>query len=267
MPGRLTTSTDNAPATLQTVARGLQVLRAFRSDRAPVGNAELVRRTGLSKATVSRLTSTLVHLGFLRHAPGRRDFELAVGALGIGHAFVATSELLQRANPLMQELAERLGVSVALGLQDGLDMLYVAYRVSQHVATLRLGQGSVLPMASTAIGRAYLWGLEPAERDRALRALQRGLGPQWPLLERGLRASFDELESTGTCAVLGAYQRDAYAVALPLRVGWQRLPMAMSCGKAAIEPDLAAERARIAPVLIEAAARLQSLLADIDGRP
>ncbi len=252
---------------LQTVERGLQVLRAFRSDRAPVGNTELVRRTGLSKATVSRLTSTLVQLGFLRQAPGGREFELAAGALGIGHAFVATSELLGRVTPLMQALADRLGVSVALAARDGLDMLYVAYRVSPHVATLRMGLGSVLPMASTAIGRAYLWGLDGAERQRLLLALRRGLGSQWPLLESGIQDSFQELASTGTCAVMGAYQRDAYAVALPLRVGRQGLPMAMSCGKAVIDPDLSAERQRIAPVLREAAQRLQALAADIDGQP
>jgi DNA-binding IclR family transcriptional regulator len=252
---------------LQTVARGMQVLRAFRSDRVPVSNAELVRRTGLSKATVSRLTSTLVQLGFLRHVPGSREFELAAGALGIGHAFVATSELLAQATPLMQDLADRLGVSVALAVQDGLDMLYVAYRVSAHVATLRMGQGSVLPMASTAIGRAHLWGLEAGERQHLVSALKRGLGSHWPALEQGIKDSFREMEATGTCAVMGAFQRDAYAIALPLRIGWQGLPMAMSCGKAMIGLNLAAERKRIAPVLRDAAARLEALMAPLDGRP
>lgn len=255
------------PSTVQTVERGMQVLRAFRCERVPVGNAELVRRTGLSKATVSRLTSTLVQLGFLRHASSGRGFELAAGALGIGHAFVAGSELLRRATPLMQALADRLGVSTALGVQDGLNMLYVAYRVSPHVATLRMGLGSVLPMASTAIGRAYLWGLDDVERQRLLTALKRGLGTQWPALEAGIHDSFHQLEKTGTCAVMGGYQRDAYAVALPLRVGWQRLPMAMSCGKAMLGPNLAAVHKQLTPVLRDAAARIESLMADLDGQP
>ena len=49
---------------------GLRPLRAFRCDRASLGNAELVRRTGLPKATVSRLTTTLLQVGFLRHVAG-----------------------------------------------------------------------------------------------------------------------------------------------------------------------------------------------------
>ncbi len=252
-------------STLMTVERGLEVLRAFRSDRSPLTNAELVKRTGLPKATVSRLTTTLIQVGFLRLVPGKREFELSAGALGIGHAYLATNEMLQAAQPMMQELADRLDVSVALGIQDGTDMLYVGYRVSRQVATLRLGVGSVLPLATTAIGRAYLWGLGPTEQQLLLDELQRRAGPQGEAQEHSIRASFVELETIGTCAMLGGFQRDTYGVALPLRVGRQGILISMSCGKADVELNLQAERARIAPALKETAAQLQTLLADFDG--
>jgi len=251
---------------LLTVERGMQVLRAFRSDRVPVTNAELVRRTGLSKATVSRLTSTLLQLGFVRHVAGGREFELAAGPLGIGHAYLATSELLQRANPFLQELADRLNVSVALAIGEGLDMLYIGYRASQRVATLRLGVGSVLPMGTTAIGHAYLWGLPVPERKRLVAELKPAAGARAAVMEQGMRESFSELEGTGVCGVLGGYQRDAYGVALPVVVGTQRTVMGLSCGKAGMRPDLAAERKRIAPVLKKAALEFEALLADFEGQ-
>lgn len=254
-------------ATLMTVQRGLEVLRAFRSDRAPLTNAELVRRTGLPKATVSRLTSTLIRVGFLRMVPGTREFELSAGALGIGHAYLVGSELLQAAQPWMQALADRLDVSVALGIQDGIDMLYVGYSVSRKVATLRLGVGSVLPMGSTAIGRAYLWGLPAEEQAPLIAEHSRRAGAQGAQLEQAIRESFAELESTGTCAVLGGYQRGTYALALPVWLGRERVLMALSCGKADVQPDLQAERLRIAPVLRQAARELEALLAGFDGQP
>ena len=252
-------------ATLMTVERGLEVLRAFRSDRAPLTNAELVRRTGLPKATISRLTSTLLQVGFLRLVPGQRGFELSAGALGIGHAYLATNDMLQAAQPLMQELADRLDVSVALGIPDGTDMLYVGYRVSRKVATLRLGIGSVLPMSTTSIGRAYLWGLPPAQQRALIDEHQRRAGTQGEALAASIHASFAELEAEGTCAVLGGYQRGAYGVALPVRLGSRGILMGMSCGKADVELDLPSERERIAPALKDAAARLQALLAGFDG--
>ncbi|MFT3721651.1 IclR family transcriptional regulator [Pseudorhodoferax sp.] len=252
-------------STLMTVERGLEVLRAFRADRTPLSNAELVRRTGLPKATVSRLTSTLIQVGFLRQVPGRREFELSAGALGIGQAYLSTNQMLQAAEPLMQALADTLDVSVALAIPDGLNMLYVAYRVSRQVATLRLGVGSTLPMATTAIGRAYLWGL-PADTQHDLldQHLQRA-GEHAEALERSIRASFAELSATGTCMVRSGYQRGTYGVALPIRAGRQGGLMSLSCGKADVDMDLEAERARIAPALKQTAAQLQTQLAGHDS--
>jgi hypothetical protein len=52
-----------------------------------------------------------------------------------------------------------------------------------------------------------------------------------------------------------------------VHVGRERVPMGLSCGKADVQPDLAAERKRIAPVLKEAAVRFEALLANFDGQP
>lgn len=251
--------------TLMTVERGLKVLRAFRSERTPLTNAELVKRTGLSKATVSRLTSTLLQLDFLRRVPGRREFELSQGAVGIGHAYLANEDMLEAAQPLMQELADQLDVSVALSVQDDIDMLYVGYCVSRKVATLRLGVGSVLPMATTSIGRAYLWGLPTDERRSLVDEHTRLAGTQGQALGQAIAASFAELDAVGTCAVLDGFQRDTYGVAMPIRVGRQSVLLSMSCGKANVQLDLRSEHERITPALKEAAARLEKLLHDFDG--
>jgi len=253
-------------ATLMTVERGLEVLRAFRSDRAPLTNAELVRRTGLPKATISRLTSTLLQVGFLRLVPGQRGFALAAGALGVGHAYLATNDMLQAAQAPMQALADQLDVSVALAIPDGLDMLYVAYCVSHKVATLRMGVGSVLPMAITSIGRAYLWGLPCAPRDILMAAHKRRAGDQGEALERAILHSFAELDATGTCAVINDFQRDTYGVALPIRAGREGVLMSLSCGKTVVNLDLSSECARIAPTLKATATQLESLLAEFDSR-
>lgn len=232
------------PDAMLTVERGLRVLRAFRSERMPLSNAELVSRTGLPKATVSRLTSTLLQLGFLRHGTDGRQFELGMGPLGIGHAFVQASPLVRKAEPFMQALADRLDVSVALATGHDLQMLYVAYCTGRRIATLRLGVGSQLPMAVTAIGRAWLWGLPAVQ---------------------GIRAGFEELAATGTCFAIGGYQRDAFGIALPVRLGRARTLMALSCGAVEVEPRLSAARRRIAPELRKAAVQFEHLLADEDG--
>ena len=255
-----------ASSAVMTVARGLTVLRAFRSNRTPLTNVELVRRTGLPKATVSRLTSTLVQTGFIRRVIGKRDFVLSTAALGIGHSYLSTSSLLNAAQPLMQRLADRLDASVALAVQDGIDMLYVGHCSSQKIATLKLRVGLVLPMDTTAIGRAYLWGLPPQKQEQLL-LTYKGLAKQnGDQLIHDIYESFKELDATGTCFVSGGYIKDSYGVALSLRLGTAQVRFAMSCGKTVVQKNLVEERKVIAEELKIVASELQIVLSDLDGK-
>lgn len=255
------------PSVPVSVANGMAVLRAFRSDRAALSNSELVRRTGLSKSMVSRHITTLMELGYVRRVTGGREFVLATRAVGLGQAWIARSELIRTVQPFLQDLADELGVSAALATGVGTDMVYIGYAAGREVATLRLGVGSILPMGRTSIGHAWLWAQPVAARKRLLAQLKRDAGGPAAALELGIEQSFAELERSGVCGVHGAYQHATYGVALPVWVGAGGIPLGLSCGKADLKPDLAAERRRIAPVLREAALQLRLLLAEFEGMP
>ncbi|AJG22427.1 IclR family transcriptional regulator [Cupriavidus basilensis] len=254
--------TQSSPVTL-TLERGLKVLRAFRAERVPLTNSELVRRTGLSKSTVSRLTMTLVGLGFLRRVAGGPQFELAGGPLGIGHAYLETNAVTRLAHPFMQQLADRLNASVALAVPNQLDMLYIAYRTSTRIATLRLGVGSLLPMGLTAIGRAWLWGLPKDARADYVASVIEAAGPQAGDIRKNIEAAFDDLRETGVCMSVGEYQRNAYGIALPLSVGRAGMLMALNCGAVELRPDVESIRASMVPELKAAAVELMVLLRDV----
>ncbi|CAG2132790.1 IclR family transcriptional regulator [Cupriavidus numazuensis] len=253
----------DSPQVTMTLERGLRVLRAFRAERAPLSNRQLAQRTGLSKSTVSRLTSTLIHMGFIRRAAGGPEFELASGSLGIGHAYLETNPVTRLASPFMQQLADRLNVSVALAVPDNLDMLYLAYRTSARIATLRLGVGSLLPMGVTAIGRAWLWGLADDVRQDYIASILEAAGPQASDVRQGIESAFDDLQATGACMAVGEYQHNAYGIALPVRVGRAGTLMALNCGAVELAPDIAALRRRIVPELKDAAVELMALLRDV----
>ncbi|NML97098.1 IclR family transcriptional regulator [Paraburkholderia sp. RP-4-7] len=258
---------DESPDITLTVERGLEVLRAFHADRAPLSNAELVRRTGLPKATVSRLTTTLIRIGFLRRAGGGRQFELGAGALGIGHAYLEVNPVTRLVNPFLQELADKLNVCVALAVAHHLDMLYIACGISTKIATLRTGVGSSIPMGSTAAGRAYLSGLPPMERRARMGAIIEGSGENAKLVQRSMEVAFDDLAESGVCVCVGEYQRNAFGIALPLRLGRSGTLMALSCGAVELQPDVAKIRRRFMPALKAAAQTLTELLDDVDCTP
>ena len=146
-------------------------------------------------------------------------------------------------------------------------MLYVGYKAGPQVGTLRMNVGSVLPMATTSIGHAYLWGLPTAEQKRLIVALTGQIDINATAIGDAIRHSFAQLQVSGTCAVLGGHRPGTFGIALPVIVGRRRVVMGLSCGKADVRPDLANTRKRIGPVLQTAARNLEHALADIDETP
>ena len=260
-------SGEGSPSVTLTVERGLEVLRAFHAERTPLSNAELVRRTGLSKATVSRLTTTLIRIGFLRRAGGGRQFELGAGALSMGHAYLETNPVTRVVNPYLQQLADKLDVCVALGVPHHLDMLYIACGIGAKIATLRTGVGSLIPMESTALGRAYLYGLPAQERRTQMDAILLAAGINAKTVKGNIEAAFEDLKQSGVCICVGEYQRNAYGIALPVTVGRSQTLMALNCGAIELQPNAATIRRKLMPALKTAARNVVDLLADVDCEP
>ena len=143
------------------LARGFEVLRAFKPTDGMRGNQEIAARTKLPKPTVSRLT--LTRLGYLTHLARLVKFQLAPA---LGYAALAHTGIRRVARPFMQQLADDTGGSVALGCRDRL--IYIGHCCSDAAVTVHLDLGSRIPNADTAIGRALITALPEAERQDVL---------------------------------------------------------------------------------------------------
>ena len=198
------------------LARGLELLRCFRPGEQLLGNQELAKRSGLPKATVSRLTYTLSRLGYLQHVASLGKYALDTGVLALGYAHLNGLDIRRQARPLMQELAEQSQSSVSLGARDRLSMVYTENCQGQGPLTLRLDIGSRIPMASTAMGRAYLAALPDAERDLLLDQLRQRAGEQWPETRDQLEKAFRQYQDFGFCLACGDWQKDINAAGVPL---------------------------------------------------
>ncbi|MEO7888177.1 MAG: IclR family transcriptional regulator, partial [Polaromonas sp.] len=165
------------------LARGLDVLSVFRSRDRTLGNQELARRCGLPKSTISRLTYTLTKHGYLEHAQdanGHAGYRLGSAVLALGSAMLARMDMRQLARPLMQGLADSSQAMVSLGMRDRLSMIYVENCRSESALTLSLDVGSRIPLASTAMGRAYLCGCTDTERETLLERIRVQDEEAWP---------------------------------------------------------------------------------------
>lgn len=257
---------NGLPPVTQTLERGLEVLRAFRSEPKPLGNRTIVERTGLPKATVSRITSTLVALGYLNRVPATGRYQLGSGMVGIGRAFLESSSIRRAARPLMQQFAMRHDVSLGLAVPDRLNMLYLVWCPSHKTMTLRLTAGSILPIGRTAVGKAYLWALPEAERRQVIARIKEAEGPRAGPVLAGIRNAFDDLDRNGYCIALAEFQKNTFGIAVPLVFDDGQTIMALGGGGARIDIKEDALRQVIAPELIRTAAQMHAAIAEAHDR-
>ncbi|MGE0800061.1 MAG: IclR family transcriptional regulator [Lautropia sp.] len=205
-------------ATNRSLERGLEVLRAFRPGLSALGNAELVERTGLPPATVSRLAQTLVDAGWLHRDPKRRLYRLAAPALSLALAMRQSSRILEVAAPRMHEVARRLRINVGVAVADRDEMVYLeSIRHGGRPALRTVVTGQRVPMELTALGQAWL-AVAPARQRQALIALFRGrrTAAAWPAIAAAIARSKAEIDAGRCCAA--AWQPEVVSVALPLIV-------------------------------------------------
>ncbi len=212
------------------LARGLEILRCFRPGEQFLTNAELAKRTGIPKPTISRLTYTLTKLGYLAHVESLGKYQLGAGVLALGYRMLSGMDIRKLARPLMQELAEYAQASVSLGTRDRLSMVYVESCRSSANVTLKLDVGSLIPLATTAMGKALLCVLPQTERDYLMDQIRLGDEANWTTIKTGIEQGFSDYQERGFCIAAGAWQSDIYAVGVPLLGFDGAQPMAFNCG-------------------------------------
>lgn len=242
------------------LARGLEVLSAFRSGDSFLANHELAERTGLPKSTVTRLTYTLTRLGYLHVVPESGKYRLGTATGALGSAMLANLDVRQVARPLMQALAAETGAVIALSARDQLSMLYLECCRSTSIVTLSLDVGSRIPLGTSAAGRALLAGVAPSERAglmERIRALDEG---NWPTVQRGIEGALAEYRR-GRCAYsVGDWVREVHGVATTLNPGRGLPLMAMSAAGAAQYFPEARLRDEVAPRLLETVREIERRL-------
>lgn len=205
------------PRIATTLARGLRLLRAFRSDdQGPLSNKDLAERTKLPKATVSRLAYTLVKLGFLAQEPRSGAYMLSAGVLAPAHTYLSRLDIRRVARPYMQQVATQPGVTVSLCARHELRMTTIESVVADGKFPLAGLFGGRAPIVRTAVGHAYLAGLDEEARARVTAELARKYASEWATVESRIRRDIKSIERVGYCVVVGEWTPHINGVAVPI---------------------------------------------------
>jgi IclR family pca regulon transcriptional regulator len=241
----------------QSLERGLAILRAFSPERPWLGIAEIADALEMSRPTTHRYASTLVALDFLEQGP-RRKYRLGIRAGDPGRSAVNSTAVRRLPSHYLADLRDRSACTASLAVLNGADIVYVdrarsAWQGQTEVAT-RLGRGSRLRAATTAMGRALLAHHSPEQQREAIEASVEQPGS--PEAIRAIDKLLEELErirEKGVALAEQVYVKGQRCVAAPIRdrSGEVIGAVDVAAPKASYSQALALER--LAPLVVVSA--------------
>lgn len=199
-----------------TLARGLELLRCFTPDRPILGNSELAQMLQLPKATISRLTYTLLCMGYLTGTEFYGKYQLGAATLSVGYPLLAQLTLRRMARPLMLSLANLHQCTVSIGIRDRLSMVYVEVIRASNRQVYAHDVGSTHPILGTALGRAYLMGCSASAREALLNHIRVKDPAQWHSYSAKALDNLKDFVQFGCCTSVAEVLPDVQAVAVPL---------------------------------------------------
>src|SRR5215467_4750439 len=151
---------------VQSLDRGLAVIRAFGPDRERLSLSEVARATGLTRAATRRFLLTLVQLGYMRN--DGREFSLRPRVLELGYAYLSGLALPEIAAPHLEELVAKVRESSSVSVLDGDHIVYVARVPTKRIMTVAISVGTRFPAYATSMGRVLLAALPPDALEQYL---------------------------------------------------------------------------------------------------
>ncbi|HET8614433.1 MAG TPA: IclR family transcriptional regulator C-terminal domain-containing protein [Actinomycetales bacterium] len=244
---------------VQSLERGLAVIRAFDAEHPTMTLSEVARQTGLTRAAARRFLRTLVALKYMR--TDGRLFSLRPRILELGYAYLSSLSLPEVAMPHLEHLVEEVHESSSVSVLDGDEVVYVARVPTKRIMTVGINVGTRFPAHVTSMGRVLLaahtddWlqgylssvRLQPltertiTDRAELLAELRRVREQGWTIidqeLEAGLRSIAAPIHDT-TGAVVAAVNVSAHATRGSIdTVRDELLPPLLECARR-IEDDL-----------------------------
>jgi IclR family pca regulon transcriptional regulator len=204
------------PDYIQSLERGLSVIRAFSAERPALTLSEIARETGLTRAAARRFLITLDRLGYVTCAG--RSFELTPKILELGYAYLSSTPYWELIQPHVEVLAEKLQESSSVAVLDGHDVVYVLRVPTKRIMTIRLTVGSRLPAWPTSLGRVLLAALRDDDLDAYLaRVPLRRLTARTICDPGELRAVIRQTGEQGWALVDQELEEGVRSVAAPVR--------------------------------------------------
>lgn len=197
-------------------ARGLAVIEAFRGSREPMRLTEIARRANVDRAVARRLLRTLLSLGFVNERDHR--YRLTPRILRLGYSYLANAGLDSLLQPFLNDLAGAIGESCSISVLDDTESVSVAHATSPlHRMGMILQVGSRWPAHLMASGRVLLSGKSDEEVWNILARMEMKALTDNTITDRQLLAEeIRETRKRGYAIVDQELERGLLSISVPI---------------------------------------------------
>lgn len=245
---------------VQSLERGLAVIRAFDAEHRELSLSDVARLTGLTRAAARRFLHTLVGLGYMR--TDGRLFALRPKVLELGYAYLSGLSLPEVAGPHLERLVEQVQESSSVAVLDDPDVVYVARVPTRRIMSVAITVGTRFPAYPTSLGRVLLAGLSPAALDAYLASVTpEPLTPHTITDPGALRAELDRVREQGWAMVDQELEEGLRSLAAPVRDATGAVVAAVNVSAPARRGSAEDVRAELLPPLLAAATAIRTDLA------
>jgi IclR family pca regulon transcriptional regulator len=245
---------------VQSLERGLAVIRAFDAQRPELTLSEVARHCDLTRAAARRFLLTLADLGYVR--TDGRLFKLTPRVLELGYAYLSSLSLPEVAAPHLERLVAEVHESSSMSVLDGDSIIYVARVPTARIMTVAINVGTRFPAYATSMGRVLLAGLPDADREAYLaRVKLEPLAPRTIVSVDALDAELDRVRAQGWSIVDQELEEGLRSVAAPVRDRAGATVAAINVSVHASRTTLDEIRRGLVPPLRAAAAAIERDLA------
>jgi IclR family transcriptional regulator, pca regulon regulatory protein len=242
---------------VQSLDRGLAVIRAFGPDRERLSLSEVARVTGLTRAATRRFLLTLVKLGYVRS--DGREFSLRPRVLELGYAYLSGLGMPEVAAPYLEELVAEVRESSSVSVLDGHHIVYVARVPTKRIMTVAISVGTRFPAYATSMGRVLLAGMSDEDLERYLAEADFAQMTDRTVTDPDrLREIVGEVRRQGYAIVDQELEEGLRAIAAPIHGAGGAVTAAINISAHASRVSMAAMRAELLPHLQETARRIEA---------
>jgi IclR family pca regulon transcriptional regulator len=217
----VTEAADRANDTVQSLVRGLAVIRAFDAEHPELTLSEVARRAGITRAAAGRFLRTLEQEGYVRGsgAPSAvgRTYALTPRVLELGFSYLSALSIPEMVQPHLERLSREVDESVSAAVLDGGDIVYIARVPTRRIMSVRITIGTRFPAFATSMGRVLLAGMPDAAADAVLTASALPALTERTVTDPAvLRDALARVRAQGWALVDGELEPGLRSVAVPL---------------------------------------------------